>query len=72
MIITNDGYSIEHFVDQNKIVIGLPQTPETLNSTMGPVSNRKKELSKDELMYILMVVKYYTESPYTALNYTNE
>ena len=56
MIKTSDGYFIEQFVDQNKIVIMLPQTPETLNSTMGPVSNRKKELSKDELMYILMMV----------------
>lgn len=66
MIKTSDGYFIEQFVSQNKIVILLPQTPETLNSTMGPVSNRKKELSKDELMYILMMVKNCAEGPYKA------
>lgn len=66
MIKTSDGYFIEQFVDQNKIVIVLPQTPETLNSTMGPVSDRKKELSKDELLYILMIVKNCAEGPYKA------
>ena len=66
MIKTSDGYSIEQFVDQNKIVIVLPQTSETLNSTMGPVSDKKKELSKDELLYILMIVKNCAEGPYRA------
>lgn len=66
MIKTSDGYFIEQFVDQNKIVILLPQTSETLTSTLGPVSNRKKELSKDELMYILMMVKNCAEGPYKA------
>lgn len=61
MIKTSDGYFIEQFVDQNKIVIVLPQTPETLNSTMGPVSNRKKELSDNELLDILMIVKNHAE-----------
>ena len=42
MINTSDGYFIEQFVNQNKIVIVLPQTSETLTSTMGPVSDRKK------------------------------
>lgn len=66
MIKTSDGYFIEQFVDQNKIVIVLPQTPETLNSTMGPVSDRKKELSKEDLLYILMIVKNCAEGPYKA------
>lgn len=66
MLKTSDGYCIEQFVDQNKIVILLPQTPETLNSTIGPVSDRKKELSKDELLDILMLVKNHAEGLYKA------
>ena len=56
-MITNDGYSITQYVNQNKIVITLPQTTHTLMNTVTPVAQRRVELSDNELTAILVAVK---------------
>jgi len=53
---TNDGYSIEYSKRRNRIVIGLPQTLMTATSTVGPIINRKTDLSDHELACILGAV----------------
>ena len=53
-----DGwYSIHQEVKQNRLVICLPQTQETLVSTAEPISYRRTELSEEEETIILGIVK---------------
>ena len=53
-----DGwYSIHQEVKQNRLVICLPQTQETLVSTAQPISYRRVEISEEEEMIILGIVK---------------
>ena len=53
-----DGwYSIHQEVNQNRLVICLPQTQETLVSTAQPISYRRTELSEEEETIILGIVK---------------
>lgn len=61
MIATNDGYSIYYEKNANRIVISLPQTIETVTSTMTMVINRKLEFTDSELCAILSVAKAITE-----------
>ena len=56
-----DGYSIEYEQNSNRIVITLPQTMQTANSTTAMVANRKLELNSSELIVILNVAKTIVE-----------
>ena len=56
MIICN-GYSIEQYPLQNRIVITLPQTVHSLQDTHTMPHNRRVKLTSDELTAILVVVK---------------
>lgn len=56
-----DGYSIEHYASENRIVIMLPQTTQTLTNTVSMVSNRRTDITSDELGAILVVVKALLE-----------
>lgn len=58
-MININGYTIQDYPNQNKIVIGLPQTPETATSTIGGIVNRKRELTQDELIQILTYTMQY-------------
>lgn len=52
-----DGYSIEQYPLQNRIVITLPQTVHTIQDTLTMPQNRRVKLTSDELTAILVAVK---------------
>lgn len=52
-----DGYTIEHFPKQNRIIIGLPQTMSTATSTVMPIAERRQSISTHELSAILALTK---------------
>lgn len=51
------GYNIEQYPKENKIVINLPQTFETLTTTVTPTERRRILLTENELAAILVAVK---------------
>ena len=57
-IIIVDGYSIYHDIKRNKIVIGLPQTELTANSTIGEFQKRPEKLSNEQMTLLLTFVMY--------------
>ena len=56
-MIVDGWYSIQQNIQQNRLVICLPQTQETLVSTAQPISYRRTELSEEEETIILGIVK---------------
>ena len=60
-MIISDGYSIEFFRNRNQIVITVPQTMESLTSTVAMVSNRRTYLTESEMMALLWYVKAIME-----------
>lgn len=60
-MLMSKGYYIEYHRDENQIVIGLPQTMESLTNTVEPVSNRKADIFANDLALILSVVQYMFE-----------
>lgn len=62
MVVIN-GYSIIQYPNQNKIVICMPPTTETVTNTIEQVRNRKQRLSNDELTFLLI---------YTISKFENE
>lgn len=61
MMIIIDGYSIEYYANSNRIEIILPQTMRTLTNTVSMVTNRRTDITSDELSAILVVVKAMLE-----------
>lgn len=57
MIVTDDGYAIEQHQGQNKIVILMPQTAETITNTVQQLSKRRVKLTENELLLILNLVR---------------
>ena len=55
MIVIGD-YSIEQHIQQNQIIVTLPQTIETITNTTIPFSYRKTKLTDAELAVILLSV----------------
>ena len=60
-MIVHKGYYIEQMVNENKIVIGLPQTVRTFINTIEPVSERRLKLTDEELAMILRIVMQQLE-----------
>lgn len=56
-----DGYTIEQYPKQNKIIINLPQTFTTCTTTTQPIQERRNSLNESELSEILYLVKSYFE-----------
>ena len=56
-MIYTDGYSIEQYPLQNRIVMTLPQTIYTVQDTQTMLRNRRVELTSNELTAILVAVK---------------
>ena len=56
-MIVCDGYSIEQYPLQNRVVINLPQTVQTVQDTHTMPQNRRVELASNELTAILVAVK---------------
>ena len=52
-----DGYSIEQYPLQNKVVITLPPTVYTMQDMLVVPQNRRVELTMNELLAILVAVK---------------
>lgn len=57
-MIVIDGYAIEQYPLQNRIVITLPQTAHTVQDTQTMPQDRRVELTSNELMAILVAVKW--------------
>ncbi len=53
MMIVIGNYSLLYDKPHNKIVISLPQTPETPTNTISPVENRRIDVDEKELGVIL-------------------
>lgn len=56
-MIVCDGYSIEQYTLQNRLVINLPQTVHTVQDTHAMPQSRRIKLTSNELTAILVVVK---------------
>lgn len=56
-MIISDGYAIEQYPLQNRIVITLPQTADTIQNTLTMPQNRRMKLTSNELTAILVSVK---------------
>lgn len=56
-MIVDGWYSIRQEIQQNRIVITLPQTGKTLVTTAQPISYRRTALSEEEEAVILGIVK---------------
>ena len=56
-MIVDSCYSIRQEIQQNRIIITLPQTGQTLVTTAQPISYRRIELSTEEEAIILGIVK---------------
>lgn len=54
MLISN-GYTLVYYKSRNQIVIGLPQTWETLTNTLEPVVDRRIDVTEQELDILLRV-----------------
>lgn len=61
-MIVNDGYSIEYYPKRNTIEIVMPQTLKTLTNTVQMVTNRRTDITEQELAAILAMVKAIFES----------
>lgn len=61
MLLYLDGYSIMYDKNNNKIVIQLPQTWETLSNTVDSPVKRRVDIADSELSSILAVAKYVFE-----------
>ena len=57
-----DGYTITQHTTRNVIIITLPQRWDTLQSTIVPVSDRRKRLSDREEAALLVAVKAMFEN----------
>ena len=61
-MIVIDGYSLEHYPRENKIIISLPQTMKKADYTFVPVRDRKETISELEKEMILLFVKVMFEN----------
>ena len=63
MVTNSDGYSIRQEINNNQIIINLPQTMRTLNNTVESVSyERRLALTETEEASLLMMVKTMLEN----------
>lgn len=54
-IVISGGYSLTYYMNENRIVISLP--PTTANNTVSPISRRRTDLSDNNALWILQIVK---------------
>ena len=58
MMLTLNGYSLVYYKNLNQIVIGLPQTRETLTNTLEPVVDRRVDVEDKELAVLLAATQF--------------
>lgn len=56
-MVTSDGYTL--YQRKNQIIIGLPQTWETLSCSTFPIVDRQPYLSTEQEMCLLAIVKEF-------------
>lgn len=56
-MLTSNGYSLIYYKNRNRIVIGLPQTAETLTNTFNSVVDRRIDVDDKELAILLTVAQ---------------
>lgn len=61
MIVSQDGYAIEHYRNRNQIVITMPQTVQTITNTASIVRNRKVDFTEEDLTILLALTRYLCE-----------
>lgn len=61
MIVSQDGYAIEHYRNRNQIVITMPQTVQTPTNTTSIVQNRKVDFTAEDLTILLELTRYLCE-----------
>ena len=61
MMIICEGYSVKYVPKDNQIIITLPQTAKTINNTIQMVTDRKMDITDDDLALIMSLVKYICE-----------
>lgn len=52
-MIVSEGYSAEYYPQSNQIVITMPQTVKTINNTIQIVTDRKIDITDDDLVELL-------------------
>lgn len=62
MIVSQDGYAVEHIQSKNQIVITIPQTVQTLTNTTSIVRNRKIDFTDTDLVILLQLTRYLCET----------
>ncbi len=55
-MVTANGYILTQYPKQNRIVISLPQTWDTLTDTTGILRNRRDVLTAEEEVILLDIV----------------
>lgn len=60
-MIVSDGYSAEYYPQRNQIVITMPQTMRTITNTVKMVTNRKVDISDEDLCLLVEMTKYICE-----------
>lgn len=61
-MVADGNYMLNYYKDQNRIVILLPQTQETIMNTVTPMSDRNVELSDKRQRIILRTVRLCFEA----------
>lgn len=59
-MLTYNGYSIQQYPKENRIEIRLPQTMQTLQDSVSPVSDRRQSITDaDEFQLLLMAIQMF-------------
>ena len=61
MMIICEGYSVKYVPKDNQIIITLPQTFKTITNTVQMVTDRKMDITDDDLCLLVAVTKYICE-----------
>lgn len=60
-MIVSDGYSAEYYPQCNSIVITMPQTVKTITNTAQMVTDRKIDITDEDLCLLVELTKYICE-----------
>lgn len=56
------GYTLIQYPNENRIVVTLPQTMETIRNTITPIKDRRREITQAEETALLVCVKALFEN----------
>lgn len=61
MLIEDGNYALLYNSWRNRVIIFLPQTAETVETTAEPICDRKTEVTSEMLGFLLQMAKYIFE-----------